>query len=251
MPSSDSEAPGAPSASFEEELRHIEEEQGEAVDLEAKQRELDEMKRRAHALESQLETARAGQRRRAAASVLPLVQPREPCTAPWHAMRGDGRVRSCARCKQRVYDLGALPPDDARALLTQHEGKLPRELHARVDGTVTAASCDAARRRMPAAVLAAGAAAGIALCAGAAVFGWYLRGDPPPAMQVSLSEAQLGNLIAALRTPPPAPVREARRERAHSHCRGFGLRMPDDDLGLLLFFAEPLGGGCDDEDDDW
>jgi hypothetical protein len=182
MPSSDSEAPGPSSASFEEELRHIEEEQGDIADIEAKRRELADARRRVEDLESELARARERHRRRAEA---------------------------------------ARPPG--------------------ATGTG-----EATRRTVSPARIALGAAAGIALLLGAGMLGYAVRGAPPPAVQVSLSEAQLGSVLSSLRTPAPEPRAERPRR---GRC---GLRLPHDDLGLLLFFADPWGAeGCgDDEDDD-
>ncbi|MBZ0116473.1 MAG: hypothetical protein K8H88_05755, partial [Sandaracinaceae bacterium] len=41
-----------------------------------------------------------------------------PCDVPWESMTGDERVRFCRICKKNVFDLSALPREDAEALVS-------------------------------------------------------------------------------------------------------------------------------------
>ncbi len=185
---------GAEGASLEEELEDIEQKQGEVVDLEEKERELERLRRRVNELGNEIRVDRAELRRRCAEAALRVFQPREPCATPWEQMKGEAsgehNVRHCGRCRQRVYDLSALPADEARRLIWQHEKELPKYLVGRVDGTVTVGSC-AHRRfwRTPVAVALASAAAATLLIGGLWLGSLGSGDDPPAALDASLEEA--------------------------------------------------------------
>ena len=172
-------APGT----LEEELHEIEREQEEVVDLEDKERELEELQARARHLANELRVAQTTRRRRAAERALPVVMPREPCAAAWADMTGDERVRTCGKCKARVYDLAGLEPSDARKLLTEREGELPTHVIGRVDGTVTVESCEAKRRRLSPMAIALSISGAAGLLATGLFIG-YLAGQEPAREEV-------------------------------------------------------------------
>jgi hypothetical protein len=58
-------------------------------------------------------------------------------------MAGDGRVRFCPQCRQNVYNLTAMSPHDAEALVRSQEGGMCARLYRRADGAVTARDCPA------------------------------------------------------------------------------------------------------------
>lgn len=277
MSSAEAQTPGSTCApgTFEEELQRIEREQSEVVDLEQKQRDLEDLHRRARELSGEIHAARTSRRRRSAESALPVIHPREPCTAAWDDMSGDERVRACGRCKARVYDLGGLDPSEARRLLSESEGRIPTHVVGRVDGTVTTESCSEKRTRMsPLAIgLAASGAAGL-LLSGVAL-GYFLNGPPemvevegasPANMEALIDDAVEARMADALEkseaaaTPPPPPTppvtpeppvvqerneRRKRRSRCRRH-RGYSS------WGVPLFFWESsdtsgLDLGCEDE----
>ena len=64
-----------------------------------------------------------------------------PCSASWDAMPGDDRVRFCMECSLQVYNLSALEPEAARALIQQREGKLCVRFYRRDDGTILTQDC--------------------------------------------------------------------------------------------------------------
>lgn len=277
-------APSCAPGTLEEELEKIEREQTEAVDLEDKERVLDDLQRRARDLAAELRVAHVGRRQRSAAAALPVIHPREPCVAAWDDMSGDERVRTCGRCRARVYDFGGLDPADARRVLRDHEGHLPSHVIGRVDGTVTVASCSEKRRRMsPLAMgLAASGAAGL-LVSGMAV-GYVLAPDHEAVNVASSEPIEIGALVEELAraraneaaavakpaipappaeaaTPPPNATPEERDERhrrdqrrhRRPRCRGFGMGMHDPFSMPLFYFFESdghEGGSCDDRDDD-
>ena len=84
-----------------------------------------------------------------------------PCKASWDAMVGDDRIRFCGQCEKNVYNLSAMPRDEAEALLAAREGKMCVRLFKRTDGTVMTSDCPVGvkrrrRRRAVAGVLGGG-----------------------------------------------------------------------------------------------
>ena len=47
-----------------------------------------------------------------------------PCPASWDAMTGNDRVRFCEACQKRVYDLSAMPKDEAERLICEAAGRM-------------------------------------------------------------------------------------------------------------------------------
>src|SRR5213595_238935 len=86
-----------------------------ALDAEvtAKTRERDEAR-------AVLEDARAKTR----LPVLDNIRVASPCKADWEQMTGDARVRACASCNKRVYNLSEMTREEAQALIVEHEGKM-------------------------------------------------------------------------------------------------------------------------------
>jgi hypothetical protein len=93
--------------------------------------------------------------------VLENVAIAAPCKASWDAMVGDDRIRFCGQCEKNVYNLSAMPRDEAEALLAAREGKMCVRLYRRADGTVMTSDCPVGvkrrrRRRAVAGVLGGG-----------------------------------------------------------------------------------------------
>jgi hypothetical protein len=86
-----------------------------------------------------------------------------PCHVAWSTMQGSDRVRFCAACKRSVFNLTDMTSGEAAALLEDVERRPCVTYFQRADGTVLTADCpvgvSAARRRLAAAVAAAGALA--------------------------------------------------------------------------------------------
>jgi hypothetical protein len=93
---------------------------------------------------------------------LPVLRPRPhfdldalevetPCAVPWDSMQGDNRVRYCGHCRQKVYNIEALPRAEAVRLVGARQGTPCIRFYRRRDGTVVTADCwtrlRAARRR--------------------------------------------------------------------------------------------------------
>jgi hypothetical protein len=88
-------------------------------------------------------------------SLLDNVRIASPCPAKWDDMIGDDRVRYCGQCTKNVYNLSAMPREEAEALLRAGyerdaqggEGMCVR-IYRRADGTVLTSDCpDGARRK--------------------------------------------------------------------------------------------------------
>ncbi len=136
-----------------------------------------------------------------------------PCSADWDQMVGDDKVRFCGQCEKNVYNLSALPRDEAEALLSAREGKMCVRLYKRADGTVLTSDCPVGvtrrrRRRAVAGVLGGGLlAAGAALAAPTTV-GKTQMGSPVPAratMSVTMGDvAPVVGVVA-----PPATTAAA------------------------------------------
>lgn len=156
-----------------------------------------------------------------------------PCKASWDAMVGDDRIRFCGQCEKNVYNLSAMPRDEAEALLAAREGKMCVRLFKRTDGTVMTSDCPVGvkrrrRRRAVAGVLGGGMMAATASLfatstshmgalpanvpevQGSAVI---LQGDPAPAQTAEQEHpAVMGQWAAggpALmgKPTPPAPTK--------------------------------------------
>lgn len=86
-----------------------------------------------------------------------------PCPADWEKMMGDERVRHCAECNLRVYNLSAMTERQVQKLIAGSGGKrLCTRLYRRADGTVLTQNCpwslrDVGRRasQIAAAIMAA------------------------------------------------------------------------------------------------
>lgn len=76
-----------------------------------------------------------------------------PCPASWDRMEGDERVRFCGQCRKHVYNLAGMPPDEAAAVVREHEGNLCARLHQRRDSTLLAGNCPVGFRTLRRALL--------------------------------------------------------------------------------------------------
>lgn len=94
-----------------------------------------------------------------------------PCSASWDDMLGDDRVRFCLSCEKNVYNLSAMPRDEAEALLAARaDGELCVRYYQRADGTIMTSDCPVGskrkrRRQLALAVAGAGAMAAAAVSA--------------------------------------------------------------------------------------
>lgn len=148
--------------------------------------------------------------------VLETLQIASPCSANWDEMAGDDRVRFCGQCAKNVYNLSAMPRDEAEAFLVANEGQVCVRLYKRADGTVINADCPVGvqrKRRRRAAVAAVG---GSLLAAAASTLTTsrlaMTQGEPMPTM--ALDEGRIAPHLVESFGPssvppsvrPPEPV---------------------------------------------
>jgi len=148
----------------------------EADRLRAETHELDQLRSRQAAVLAELaEVDRMLAGRRASRTALPMlerVRVASPCDADWNAMKGDERVRFCSGCEKNVYNLSAMPREEAEALLQERVGNLCVRFYQRKDGTVLTEDCPVGvkRKRRRLAVLSV-AGAGAMAAAAVSAFG--------------------------------------------------------------------------------
>jgi hypothetical protein len=114
---------------------------------------------------------RAGVRR----NVLPMLDDlpdATPCNLRWEEMNGDGDARVCPHCEASVFNVVALGPERAAALLV---GQNAQKFHRRDDGTLLAGNCP---RAVPAWKVYAGVAAALTMTVVAVVM--LGHGSAPP-----------------------------------------------------------------------
>jgi len=115
--------------------------------------------------------------------VLENVAIAAPCKASWDAMVGDDRVRFCGQCEKNVYNLSAMPRDEAEALLAAREGKMCVRLYKREDGTVMTSDCPVGVKRRRRRRAVAGVLGGGMMAATASLFAssaGQMQGAPVP-----------------------------------------------------------------------
>jgi hypothetical protein len=145
-----------------------------------------------------------------------------PCKADWDQMVGDDRVRFCRQCEKNVYNLSALPREEAEALLAAREGKMCVRLYKREDGTVLTSDCPVGakrrrRRRAVAGVLGGGLLAATAAMAATSTTR-VTMGSPPPTTVMGAAPVMTGIPAvtgSAVVVDPPAPTVEAVQGKVH------------------------------------
>ena len=152
-----------------------------------------------------------------------------PCDVPWESMTGDERVRFCRICKKNVFDLSALPREDAEALVSSATSDLCVQIARRADGTVVTGDCTPARlafarKAARKALVVAGAMAGAVAVALAGV-GWLL-GAEPSCPSVERRAGVTGRIAAAIDDKLSAPA-EAERPRHYLRGRYPASRLRD------------------------
>ena len=136
--------------------------------------------------------------------VLENVAIAAPCKASWDAMVGDDRVRFCGQCEKNVYNLSAMPRDEAEALLAAREGKMCVRLYKREDGTVMTSDCPVGVKRRRRRRAVAGVLGGGMMAATASLFAssaGQMQGAPVP---TSIPEVQGSAVIITGDTAPTA-----------------------------------------------
>jgi hypothetical protein len=79
---------------------------------------------------------------------LDLIRVADPCREAWDRTEGDERVRTCGACRNDVYALRLIAPDEIDDLVWMNEGERVARFAQRGDGTIVVATseCRAATR---------------------------------------------------------------------------------------------------------
>lgn len=70
-----------------------------------------------------------------------------PCHERWEDMEGDEQKRFCGRCDKHVYNVSAMPAEQAEELLTRSNMGICVRFSRRSDGTVVTGDCPVGRQR--------------------------------------------------------------------------------------------------------
>ena len=73
--------------------------------------------------------------------LLKNVRVAAPCAERWDAMPGSDNIRSCERCRHKVYNLSEMTAPEAADLLRNVEGRLCVRFYRRADGTMMTKDC--------------------------------------------------------------------------------------------------------------
>jgi len=175
-------------AALERELEEIRERKHELTGLDEREKQLERQLLEASAILASMPGAKPPKK-----SLLDNVRVASPCEASWDEMEGNGRVRFCGQCEKNVYNLSAMPRDEAEELV-RSRGDLCVSLYRRADDTVITADCPAgmrirrAKRRRLALVAVGGGFLAVG-AGGAAAFA---------AMKASVRKAEKGNMTAMI-----------------------------------------------------
>lgn len=63
------------------------------------------------------------------------------CAVPWESMQGGERVRRCSTCNRHVFNLSAMPREEAEAFVDRTEGRECLAFWKRPDGTIVSGDC--------------------------------------------------------------------------------------------------------------
>jgi len=105
--------------------------------------------------------------------MLDRVSVASPCSAKWDEMVGDDRTRFCLSCDKNVFNISALPREEAEAFLQERVGgDVCVRFYQRADGTIMTSDCSVGvqRKRRRKALGVAGAVAFTATAIGSAMF---------------------------------------------------------------------------------
>jgi hypothetical protein len=172
----------------------------ELTSVQAKTRELDELKASEARLAKEVADVAKKLEGRAARRALPLlesIQIASPCTAKWDEMIGDERARFCTHCQKDVFNLSAMPREEAESFMRERTAEVCVRLYKRFDGTVLTSDCPVGvkRKRRRKAVVAA---VGGSLLAAGALLTAYSRAPRPCATMGTLTESPVMGKMEAI-----------------------------------------------------
>jgi hypothetical protein len=133
----------------------------ERAELGRARQELEACNRRIGAVDRELTDLRSRIEQESRRPLLDRVHIAAPCDERWDEMTGDDRVRFCGRCEKQVYNVSAMPRDEAEQLVRSANGRICLRVYQRRDGTVMTQDCPVGlRRRRRRRLLIAAAAVG-------------------------------------------------------------------------------------------
>jgi hypothetical protein len=196
----------------------------ELSSVQARTKELDELKASEARLEREVADVAKRLEGRAGRRALPLLDSvtiASPCTASWDEMIGDDRSRFCTHCQKDVFNLSALPREEAETFLRERTSEVCVRLYKRADGTVLTSDCPVGvkrKRRRKAAV----AAVGGGLMAAGALFQMASR-------QQGSREGYMAGALEAMPVEtavPVAPTAPTASTAPEPHRTTMGVMMP-------------------------
>src|SRR5512132_374232 len=170
----------------------------ELSSVQARTKELDELKASEERLAREVADVAKKLERRAGRRALPLldsVQIASPCTASWDEMIGDERARFCTHCQKDVFNLSALPREEAETFLRARTAEVCVRLYKRADGTVLTSDCPVGVTRKRRRKIAVAAVA--ALSSGMMAAGVFLRLAPVRPSPSTVTEGYVAGGITA------------------------------------------------------
>jgi hypothetical protein len=182
----------------------------ELADVRSWTRQLDVLREREGALESELASigARLNAQSRRSLPMLDQISVASPCSASWDEMVGDERVRFCLSCAKDVYNISAMPREEAELLLQQRAGgEVCVRYYKRTDGTIMTSDCPVGarrKRRKKLALAVAGAGAMAVAAATALTRSTCTMGKmAPPHGTFMQGEIAMTGAVAVPEAPPP------------------------------------------------
>jgi hypothetical protein len=179
----------------------------ELSSVQTRTRELDDLKASEARLAREVADVAKKLEGRAARRALPLLESitiASPCTAKWDEMIGDERARFCTHCQKDVFNLSAMPRDEAESFMRERTAEVCVRLYKRFDGTVLTADCPVGVKRKRRRKAVAAAVGGSLLAAGALLMA--ARRPTPSVMMGEMTGPMMGGTGMAPELPPPPVV---------------------------------------------
>ena len=198
----------------------------ELTSVQAKTKELDELKASEAGLAKEVADVQRkleGRRSRRTLPLLDTVQIASPCTASWDEMIGDDRARFCTHCQKDVFNLSAMPKDEAESFIQTRTAEVCVRLYKRTDGMVLTSDCPVGvkrKRRRKAMVAAVG---GGLLAAGAFLAASMRSREEPQEMMGKMEATPQASPAETVSVPVvPDPIAETPPD----HHQMGRMRMP-------------------------
>jgi hypothetical protein len=209
--------------------------------IDARARELDELKQDEPTVRKERDALRQKLRDLEGPRKLPVLENlsvASPCHEKWDDMVGDETARFCLKCEKNVYDLSSMSREQAESLITAKEGKLCVRFYRRADGTVLTADCPEGVARKRRRNLAAGVVGASLLAAGGfAVASSFTRTQG--ACKVSVGQAMQGEVASPHAVEPVMEMGKMAGPPTMGHVAAPARPQPPPDDPNALPFTPP------------